>query len=386
MKNILLLDAGGTNILAIAETLYKKGFAIHAFCENKWTYGYHTRYVKKKVTSPNIIKDEKRYLAFLQEYINRNRIDVIIPMDDHTAALMSKYKSDLPLHLGNLMPDYETFCRGYNKNSLMSVCRENGIPHPRTIDLESINQDEIGDEIFPALIKPNFSSGARGITLVKSKKELENSYSLVKQKYGSCHLQEFIQPGGAQIEVQLLVDKNNKLLFSSVIHKYRWYPVNGGSSCCNISVKNDSLVNTCYDLMKALGWQGFADFDTIKDPKDGIIKVMELNPRIPACVKTSIKSGVDWSNIIVNESLGKQHEMYKYETGTKLRHIGFEILWFFYSKDRFKTNPNWFHFLGKDLYFQDFSWADPLPFIFGTVGNIRRQMNFKFRAEKNGMN
>jgi acetyltransferase-like isoleucine patch superfamily enzyme len=46
MNNILLLDAGDVNILSIVETLYKKGFIIHAFCTNKLTYGNHTRFMR----------------------------------------------------------------------------------------------------------------------------------------------------------------------------------------------------------------------------------------------------------------------------------------------------------------------------------------------------
>jgi predicted ATP-grasp superfamily ATP-dependent carboligase len=136
--------------------------------------------------------------------------------------------------------------------------------------------------------------------------------------------------------------------------------------------------------MLSLGWQGFADFDTIEDPKDGNLKIMELNPRVPACVKVAVKSGIDWGNILVDETLGNSHKKYDYVTGKKLRHIGFEVLWFFYSKNRFKNKPNWFNFFDKNLSFQDFSWKDPLPFFFGTIGNIQKQLSPEFRRSKSG--
>jgi predicted ATP-grasp superfamily ATP-dependent carboligase len=382
-QNILLLDADGTQGLILAETLYKAGYILHFFCYEKYSYGFHSRYVKHKVIAPSAKQNE--YLKFLIEYIQQNKIDVLLPMSDDTAKIISKYKSDLLKIVKFIIPNYDVFIKGYNKGSLMTVCERNNFPHPQTIKLSQDNINNIDNKIFPALIKPNITCGARGLTLVNSMEEFELNYPKVKAQYGKCTLQEFIQPGGTQVKVQLLVGENNELLFSSVIYKYRWYPEKAGSSCCAVSIRNDEIVDICYNLMKSLGWQGFADFDTIEDPKDGKLKIMELNPRVPACVKASIKSGIDWGTIIVDESLGNKHKTYNYTVGKKLRHIGFDILWFYYSKNRFKTKPNWFKFIDKNLSFQDFCWKDPLPFIFGTLGNIKQQLNPEFRKSKSGL-
>jgi predicted ATP-grasp superfamily ATP-dependent carboligase len=380
---ILLLDGGGTQILPIAETLFKKGYIVHAFCTKRLSYVFWSRYIKYKKNIANTVENENSYFLYLKEYIIKNQIITIIPLDDNSSSLLSKYKSELSEYSKILIPDYEFFERGYNKEKLMAICAKYNYPHPKTIHLN--DTASIDNSIFPALIKPNITCGARGLTLVNNLQEFETMYPKIKLQYGECTLQEFIQPGGAQVEVQVLVGKNNELLFSSVIYKYRWYPEKAGSSCCAVSVKNNEIVDICYNLMLSLGWQGFADFDTIEDPKDGKLKIMELNPRVPACVKAVIKSGMDWGNILVDESLDNPHKKYDYVVGKKLRHIGFEVLWFFYSKNRFKTKPNWFNFFCRNLYFQDFSWSDPLPFFFGILGNIKQQFNPQFRKSKSGM-
>jgi predicted ATP-grasp superfamily ATP-dependent carboligase len=383
MRNILILDADGTQTLEIAKSLYKNDYNVHAFCNEKFSYGYHTRYIHTKKNSPSI-KKEAEYLEYLLDYIQENNINVLFPMADNSAAFISKYKTTLINVVKFVMPDHDIFSNGYNKSRLMSICENNNFPHPKTIFLDADGKNKIDNSIFPALIKPNITCGARGMTFVNNADEFERLYPKIKQKYGDCHLQEFIQQGGAQVEVQILVGANNELLFSSVIYKYRWYPENAGSSCCNVSVKNEKIVNICYELMKVLNWKGFADFDTLEDPKDGELKIMELNPRVPACVRTAIKSGIDWGNIIIDEYIGKEQKRYEYIPGKKLRHIGFEFLWFYYSPNRFKTKPNWFNFFERNLYFQDFSWDDPFPFIWGTIGNVKKQINPKFRDSKSG--
>ena len=75
---------------------------------------------------------------------------------------------------------------------------------------------------FPALIKPNITTGGRGMTLVKDIAELHQKLPIIEQQYGLCHLQEFIQPGGKQIKVQLFVNESSELLYSSVLHKQRY--------------------------------------------------------------------------------------------------------------------------------------------------------------------
>ena len=186
--------------------------------------------------------------------------------------------------------------------------------------------------------------------------------------------------------MQLYIDKNGDLIQSSVIHKFRWYPNNGGSSCCNKSTDNEHIVSILYSLLKQIGWVGLADFDTIEDPRTGELLIMELNPRLPACIKTAYVSGIDWADVIVSQYLGLPHPQYRREKEVFLRHLGFEVLWLMNNKSIFGTNPNWFKFFGSKIYFQDMNgWNDIMPFVYGTYGNIRKQLSKEFRNSKKGV-
>lgn len=387
MRNrVLILEAEMVQTLIIAECLYKSGYIVVLSCAGKENYGYHTKYASERLLAPSV-GDEKEYLRHIKESVSKYGIDVLIPMSDDSACIISKYKTELSNICNFLMPKWEIFQKAYNKNLLMGLCKEYGFPHPKSIDLSKVDYKNITDNDinFPALIKPNYTSGGRGMTLVCSVQDFIFKYPNIYEQYGECHLQEFIKPGGKQIKVQIFIDPKTRKYYSSVIYKQRYYPENGGSSCCNVTIKNDELVKLCHSILEIIGWEGFADFDLIEDPKDGIFKIMEINPRIPACIKSAIKSGIDYASLIVDASLGKELQTYNYEPGKKLRHIGFEILWFIYSKNRFRTKPNWFNFFEKGLSFQDFSWKDPLPFFWGTYGNIKKQLNPKFRKEKSGL-
>lgn len=385
-EKILLLNGEAVQTLIIARTLKKAGYEVHLICNGTENYGYHTKYASKRTVVDT--KDEEAYLARVKQYVKEYGIATIIPMNDDGATFMSKYKDELEKQVPILLPGWEVFEKGYDKNLLMALCAEKGYPHPTTIDLEKVAYDSVTekDMPFPAIIKPNYTSGGRGMTLVENPTELKEKYPAIREQYGECHLQHFVTAGGRQIKVQVFIDPRDGKTYTSVIHKQRFYPEKGGSSSCNVTIKDDSIAEICTNVLRDIGWEGFADFDLIEDPDDGVLKIMEINPRIPACIKSAILSGMDYGVMIADVSLGKPLKEYTYKPGKKLRHIGFEMLWFLNSPNRWKTKPCWFNWIDPNLSFQDFSWRDPLPFFYGTAGNIKKQRSAEFRKSKGGLN
>lgn len=380
--SVLILAADGTQSLPIAESLCKHGYDVHGFFGHKMSYGYASRYFRHKtiVTSD----DEQAFLKTIIDYVKVHGIDVLFPMSDATAELISKNSEVLEKTVKFVAPPYDVFRKGYDKNQLMTACERYGIPHPRTIDLETTGKESIDDNIFPALIKPNITCGGRGMTLVRSMKDFEEKYENIRSQYGACHLQEFIEAGGRQVKAQLFVDREGKLLCSSVMHKQRFYPEKGGSSSCNTTIDDDDTISKCMTILKNIHWVGFADFDLIEDPKDGVLKIMEINPRVPACVKSAVKAGADYAELYVDYALGKKTKKYSVKSGYTLRHLGFETLWFMQSKDRFHTKPSWFKFWGSKIYYQDCSLKDPFTFVAGSMENIIKLANPAFRKSKSG--
>lgn len=381
---ILLFGIDGTQTLPIAKSLYKKGYRLVGTFHDKLSYGAHSRYIHEKIRLE--CAGENEIVNELIKIIKDKQITVIIPFGDSSAETLSRYKDRFSQYVKLTIPDYDVFMSAYNKNKLMALCREKKYPHPITIDLSNCPQEsDLNDFPYPALIKPNITTGGRGMTLVKTYEEFKSKISNIESKYGSCHLQQFIPEGGRQIKVQVFVDQKNNRTIGTVIWKQRYYPEKGGSSCCNITIDAPELVEMCSSVLRDLQWEGFADFDLIEDPRDGQLKIMEINPRFPACLKSAVESGIDYANILVDYTIGRPIGDYTYQPGSKLRHIGFECLWFISSKNRFRTKPNWFSWISHRLSFQDFSFSDPLPFFFGTWGNIKKLFGTNLIKEKSGI-
>lgn len=381
MSNILLLDSG-TQALAIARDLYHGKHDVFMITNHRHNYGDDSSVLKGVILS-NATPEDPDFLWVVESIVKKHAIDTIIPMSDRSALFMSRYREHLMDIVSIEMPLYTDFIKGYNKSSLLQLCAEKGYPHPQTFTGINSIQDCYDLPLkFPLLIKPNITCGARGMKLVKSKEELIQYLPDILLQYGQCHLQQYILPGGRQVEVQLYIDSRKQLIASSVISKFRWYPEKGGSSCCAETVQNDKIVKILYNLLLDLNWCGFADFDTIEDPVTGELLIMELNPRVPACVKAPIVSGVPWGRIITAEYLKQPSVKYEYKPGKILKHLGFETLWFIQSKNRLKTTPSLLRLIGRNIYYQDLDGFNIKPFLMGTLKNLKQLFNPEFRKAK----
>lgn len=383
--NILLLGSG-TQALAILKDLTKVGGRLFIVVHETGNYGDESRYVFKRYVFDKPVGSSE-YLEYIIKIIQSESIDVILPMGDVHAEFLSKNKNELEKITHFKIPDYHAFLKGYDKNQLMTLCQEKDYPHPITLDMSKLDylDERLFDDFpFPGLLKPNCTTGGRGMTLIKNYDDLYQKYPAVHNEYGDCHLQKFVREGGRQVKIQLYVEDDGSLVTSSVLNKVRWYPIKGGASCCSVSITDNEIVSICNQILRELKWVGFADFDTIEDPDTGELLIMEINPRLPACIGASVFAGVNWGEILVNGALNKPQRTYFCKEGVVLRHLGFDVLWFLHSSERLKTKPSWFQFFCRNVYYQDFHFFDPKPFWIGTYHNIKKLFNPSFKKAKSG--
>lgn len=315
----------------------------------------------------------------LDTLLRDEHFDLILPVSDQAASFTSKNKEQIEKQFGVrcAVPDYDRVSRVEDKSRFMEFCHSNGIPHPKTCSLTDDNYKSISSLIgFPALIKPNYSVGARGITRVDSIDDLYKLYPLVSGKYGPCTLQELVENDEYYYNVMLYRDSRGEFLAHTILKIVRMYPISGGSSSCCISVENEELLNVCKDCLEKLDWNGMADFDVLQCKDSGAYRIIEINPRVPASLKAAAVSGVNFPEIIVNDYLGTTVPKYSYVPGNVLRFLGLDILWFIKSPLRFYAKPSWFRFWGKRLFYQDLFINDASTWWTWLIGGI---LKFKTR-------
>lgn len=342
----ILLLGGGLQGLSCGASLYKQ----HEVCIAAKDLMCRKSHFFKKVYK-DVKADESLYPLLEKEHF-----DVLIPISDFTVPFISKNKGEIERRFGVRcgVTDYEQVYKVEDKSRFMSFCEANGIPHPRT---KRLTEDSIVETAayvgFPALIKPDYSVGARGITRVNNIEELRGNYPQVHSHYGECTLQELIDNKEYYYNVMLYRNKEGKILAHTIIKIVRMFPIEAGSSTCCISVVNEELLQVCKDCLDKLSWVGMADFDVLQRLDNGEYKIIEINPRVPASLRGAQMSGVNFPEVIALDSYGKDVPSYNYQGGNVMRYMGTDIIWFLKSSKRWRAHPSWFRFFGKDIYYQD---------------------------------
>lgn len=380
----VLLFGGGLNLISSARSLKETGHYVIGVANNDKIASksnFLDLYFDIGDIDSNIV-----YLK-LSSIINEFKIEIVIPMEDSPATLLSICKNKIENETGAkcAVMDGEVFDIASNKNRLLKFCQENSIGHPKTVEL-SIGIDDAADYVgFPALIKPDHSEGAKGITLINNIEELKSIAPKILQEFGACSLQEYIATKDYYYNLMMYRTADGRFGNYCVIKILRYYPIKGGSSSLCVSVKNEKLFEIGKVVLDRLGWVGFADFD-ILEKGDGDYRIIEINPRVPASLRGAAISGINFPDMIVTDILFGQLKTYDYIPGKYLRYLGLDIAWFLASPKRWSCKPSWFKFFGKDIYYQEGGIKDIPAFCTSMFEGIKKQLNPSFRKAKSGLN
>jgi predicted ATP-grasp superfamily ATP-dependent carboligase len=101
------------------------------------------------------------------------------------------------------------------------------------------------------------------------------------------------------------------------------------------------------------------------DPRDGLPKLMEINPRFWGSLALAIHAGVNFPYLLYRMSRGETiAPVEHYKEGIMCRWLLFgDLLHFFSNRHRHRLNPGFFHFRGQDLHYDILSLHDPMPML-----------------------
>lgn len=377
--NVLLTDGHSRQVLPMAKAFKKLGCIVTTLNSSKLDIGFTSKYPDKKVIDRTSKEDYDGKLTIIRKLILTDEFQIVVPTTDFSATLLSQNKKLFSKHAYIAVCDWETFQIASDKLNTMRVCMNNNIPCTKTLlDISNIQDVLNAKWIYPIVVKPRISYGAIGFQVIESEEELLKVLNKPEIDLSQLIFQEYIPQNDIQYEMAVFVDDHNNVKTSLIFSKNRWFPVDGGSSTLNITVDDEDIRKDCIKLMKLINWRGAADIDLIRDPRDGVAKIMEINPRVSGSVKICFLAGVDIARQILESALGETVTEYtNYTIGIRLRAIHTDLLWLINSKNRFQAQPSWFSV--KNTNEQIFSWNDPLPWFSYT---IQAFIKYKIEMEK----
>ena len=285
----------------------------------------YSKFCKKFFICPSF--ESESLISFLLELAKRENLRgwLLMPSNDHVVENLSKHETELSPFYKMLVPKKDALNSIIDKGVLMEIAESCGVSVPKTcyrVDMERARSFR-----FPLLIK-----GRHGLSFYKS---IHAKVLLVKSFEELCQVMDGLDEKVAKdvmIQEMIPYDKERGILsftcFTSqgdvrsywMGKKVREHPIRFGTATMSQSVFVDSIIEKAAPLIKTLNYTGVCEVEFMYDSRDGVYKIIEINPRTWLWVGLAKACGVDYAKMVycyVNEIPFNYPS--SYEIGTKWR-------------------------------------------------------------------
>lgn len=287
--------------LGVIRSLGEKGVPIIAIVYTPNDMGYLSKYVKESIYAPHPEKHPLEFIKLLTSCHIRYGKCLIIPADDATLWVVSKYKSLLEKNHLVACCGWEVTHKVLDKKHTYAVAEAVGVEIPQTRTPKSSEEvKEFCDLIgFPCLVKPCYSHRyfelfRKKLTKVNTLGEALHEYKTAKKAGIEVMIQEYI-PGedsnGANYNSYFL---EGQPVAEITAQKVRLSPKGFGVPCVVSSKHIEEISQPGRELLRALGFHGYSCIEFKEDSRNGKYKLMEVNGRYNRSILLSNKCGINF--------------------------------------------------------------------------------------------
>lgn len=281
--------------------------------------------------SPDGFKND--ILAAVKKY----KPDAIMSTGTTTTDLLSYYKKEIieQTECKVLVDDFEALGRLTDKLHIYDICKQVGVPVPKTVSVENIETlselVETKDLEFPILIKPRNSYAAKGVRFFHSMQEITD-FIYSKDCHNASRLGAYVAQEkitGTLHDVTSCAHKGSILSILTQERLVSLYDF-GGGGIVNRTTYEPRLMKYAEKIICHMNFSGIALFDFIKSGDEYYL--IECNPKIWGTTQLTIEAGNNVvQQLVDSQILGKiEREQHPYEVGLVYKWIFPECIahWF----------------------------------------------------------
>jgi D-aspartate ligase len=306
----LVVDVGWVNGLAAIRSLGRAGIPVVALDHRRSALGFRSRYADG-VLSPDP-RDEEAFVSFLAELGERlERPAPVFPTHDEPLNAIARGRERLGDRFRYPFPSWEVLSRVQSKRAQLEAAGEAGVSVPRTLHPRSPEEARLaGAELgYPVLVKPSTTEGFRrrfGRPFrCENEVELEQAYEQA-EPYEPM-VQEVIPGGDEQLyTLGSYVAGEGEALGLFCGRKLRQTPPRVGTCRVGEAVWIEEVVQQGLALLRTLRFHGISQVEFKRDPRDGGLKLMEVNPRLWQWHGLAAACGVDVPLIAYRDLAGER--------------------------------------------------------------------------------
>ena len=316
-----LLHAG----LAIARSLGRQGVPVHGAALAPNEFGLRSRYLR----SGRCVDGADGLVTLLRELPGR---PVLFPeRDENVELVLERWDEIRELADVPLPDDPEATRRLRRKDVLPTVAAAAGVDAPKTLPAESPEQIRAAGLQPPLLLKAvegqefALSFGEKAF-VARDLDEAVAGWKRARERGFDTIVQELVPDSHEAVwSLFTYIGRDGEPKASVVGRKVRQGPLRLGTSAVFTSVDDREVHEHGQRLLRAAGYSGLAHVELVRDPRDGGLKLLEVNTRPPV-----------WAGIATGPELGIARAAYDDLTGRDPgpeRTLRDGLTWVYLAKD-----------------------------------------------------
>jgi predicted ATP-grasp superfamily ATP-dependent carboligase len=264
------------------------------------------------VTGADAHERDRRLLDTLREAGGGRRVVLFPECDAQIDFVLRHWEAVAELALVPLPDELDVVRRLGSKDRLLTEAARAGIAVPKTVAVHDESDVLAAGLIPPVLVKPasgeDFarSFGVKAF-LTNGERELLTAWRRAHDGGFATILQELV-PGADERVFSLFtyVGRGGRPLASVVGRKIRQAPLQLGTSSVFEVVRRSDVLELGHELLVQSGFSGFAHVEFVDDPRDGRLKLLEVNTRVPVWAGIATNRHLDMARIAYDDLCGRE--------------------------------------------------------------------------------
>jgi predicted ATP-grasp superfamily ATP-dependent carboligase len=386
---------GATGLSAV-QSLGRKGIPVVGFTYRRDDPGLASRFCRKAVSCPDPVSSLEPFLqCLLEQRALWTQTPVLIPAEDSYIAAISERRSELaPQFRMNLSPSgtLETI---QDKRRQFTAAAAAGVPIPQTFapaNLAEVRAIERALE-YPAFVKGAFAHvfqralGAKGF-LVQSPDELRQCYEKVFAAGVDALVQSVVEgPASSLTSVCVYYTAGGELAADFAMRKVRQSPHGFGVGTMVETVCDPEVSKLGRMFCEAIGYTGIAEIEFKRGARDGVPRLMELNPRLWEQAGLATAAGVDFPHLLYLDLHDRPlPPLQAYSEGIRWADLFEDLYCFRKNRQALSLSPAGFLRSWRRVrVVSALSWDDPGPFLIRSRNYARQVVHAAWRRLRRGL-
>ena len=365
----------GLGALAIARYLGTLGVDVFGVDPDPRAPASLSRFLEGRLSSDLDPRNPERFREQLLAFGSTlGRRAILIPTTDHTAQFVADHADALAARYDFPRNDPDLVASLVSKQGMFEIARRCGVPTPATLFPRSAQDVEafLDRVAFPLMLKG--IDGARlqertgtKMMVVRSATELMRAYAELDDPADpNLMLQEFIPGDDDQVFIfNGYFDAASRCLAGFTGHKIRQFPVHVGCASLGVCTSVPDVATMTTEFMARIGYRGVLDIGYRLDARDGLYKVLDVNPRVGQAYRLFVaRNGLDSVRCLYLDLTGQPIPECVPREGRRWVIEDMDLISAHrYRQEKTLTLPAWIASFRRVEEFAWFHWRDPRPFF-----------------------